>query len=146
MTSTPVSLPQCNAWWSTWVMPSASPPDERMFVGVPVGGSSLHRLADLGPTREPMALERERAQDFPPRLNQVQIRRIRGLKDELPARMRQTEEQHIHRAVGAQVVQDGVDPRGLRREPGVDLFQKVHPVGDRAAACRAAVKASPVAG
>ena len=79
-----------------------------------------------------MALERQRPQDFPPEFNQVQIRRIGGLKDDLPARMRQAEQQRIHRTVGTQVIEDGVDPRGVRREPGIDLFKKVHPAGDRA--------------
>ena len=47
--------------------------------------------------------------------------------------MRQRKEQHIDRAVGAEVVQDGVDPHALGGQPAVHALQEIHPVGDGAA-------------
>lgn len=46
--------------------------------------------------------------------------------------MRQLKEQHIHRPVGTQVVQHGVDPVDLSGQPAVYLFEEVPPVGDGA--------------
>ncbi len=42
--------------------------------------------------------------------------------------MGQRPQQHVHRPVGAQVVEDGVDPPGRRIDPGIDLVEEVHPV------------------
>ena len=83
--------------------PTASP-DKGMLVLVPVGGGAFNRLLDLGPGLEASPFQGQGAQHFPPRLNQVQIRCVLGLEDELPARMEQAEQQHVGRAVSAEVV------------------------------------------
>jgi hypothetical protein len=43
--------------------------------------------------------------------------------------MKQAEQQHIRRAVGVEVVNDGIDPLDRGVNPGVDLTQKIDPVG-----------------
>ena len=58
-----------------------------------------HRLAELLPRLEPTALQRQGAQHLPPRLDQVEVGRVRRLEDELPAGM-------------------GQAPRAARRWPG----------------------------
>jgi hypothetical protein len=62
--------------------PTASP-DEGMLVLVPVGRGAFNGPCDLGPGLEPAAFQGQGAQHFPPRLDQVQIRCILGLEDEL---------------------------------------------------------------
>ena len=62
---------------------------------VPVRGGAPDGVFDLGPGLEATAFQCQRAQDFPPRLDQVQIGRIFGLEDELPARMGQREQEHV---------------------------------------------------
>ena len=80
-------------------MASVVAPDERMLMVVPVGSGELDHLHDLGPGLESAAFQGQGAEHFPPRLNQVQIRGILGLEDELPARVKQAEQQHVRRAV-----------------------------------------------
>jgi hypothetical protein len=63
-----------------------------MPMGIPVARCGLHRRADLLPGLKPVAFERQRAQNLPPRLDQVEIGGILGLEDELEARMRQGKE------------------------------------------------------
>ncbi len=58
---------------------------------------------------------------------------VLGLEDELPARMRHGKQEHISRPMGAQIVQDGVDPLDLGGQPGIDLVQEVGEVDRRAA-------------
>ena len=70
-----------------------------MLVLVPVGGGAFNDLLDLGPDFEASPFQGQGVQHFPPRLNQVQVRCILGLKDELPARVKQAEQQNIRRAV-----------------------------------------------
>src|SRR4051794_35405764 len=84
------------------VAPSAAP-DEGMLVRVPIRGGAPDSLFDLGPGLETAALERQRARDFPPRLDQVQLGRILGLEHVLPARMGEREEQHTAMAAMAEV-------------------------------------------
>ena len=66
-------------------------PHERVAVGVPVGGGPLDRGLDLLPRLGPPALQRQRPEHLPPRLDQVQVRRGHRLEDELPPRVRQAE-------------------------------------------------------
>src|SRR3712207_9381865 len=57
---------------------------------------SLHDApSDLG--LEPAPFQSQGAQHLPLRLDQVQIGGIRGLEDELPARVKQAEQQHVRR-------------------------------------------------
>jgi hypothetical protein len=70
---------------------------------------------------------------LPPRLDPVQIRCVLGLKDKLPARVKQAEQQNIRRAVGAEVVSYRIDPLNRGIDPGFDLAQEVDPVGCGAA-------------
>jgi hypothetical protein len=114
------------------VAPTASP-DEGMPVLVPVGGGAFDGLLDLGPGFEPSPFQRQGAEHLPPRFDQVEVSRILGLEDELPARMEQAEQQNIRRAVSAEVVSDCIDPLDGGIDPGFDLTQEVNPVGCGAA-------------
>src|SRR4051812_24403439 len=80
-------------------MAPAPPPDERVLVLVPVCGGTLDGLLDLGTSIEPSALESQRAQHFPPRLDEVEVGRILWLEHELPAWVGQGEQQHVHQPV-----------------------------------------------
>src|SRR4051795_4699577 len=68
-------------------VPPSTAPDERMLVRVPVRGGAPDSLLDLGPGLEAAALQCQRAQDLPPRFDQVQVSRVLGLEHELPARV-----------------------------------------------------------
>ncbi len=107
---------------------AAAAPDERVLVPVPVGGGPLDDLLDLGPGVEPSALESQRAQHPPPRLDEVQVGRILWLEHELPAWMGQGKQQHVHAAVDVEIVDHGVDPLGIGRDPALDLLEEVDPV------------------
>src|SRR5687767_14382376 len=98
-------------------MAAASPPDEGMLVLVPVGGGLLDRLFDLGPRLEAAALQGEGLEDLPPGLDQVEVGGIGRLEDELPAWVEQAEQQRVGTAVGAEVVDHGVDPLDRRVDP-----------------------------
>src|ERR671910_1283776 len=104
--------------------PTASP-DEGMLVLVPVGGCPIDGLLDLGLCLEPAAFQCQGAQHLPPGLDQVEVGRILGLEDELPARMEQAEQQHVGRAVSAEVVRYRIDPLDRGIDPGFDLTQEV---------------------
>src|SRR3954463_6052376 len=60
-------------------VPPSTAPDERMLVRVPVRGGAPDGFFDLGPGLETAALEGQRAQDLPPRFDQVQVSRVLGL-------------------------------------------------------------------
>src|SRR5262249_55559938 len=90
-----------NCWYpsdtrlTAWSMATSAAPAEGVAMGIPVRGGILHRRTDLLPGLEALACERQRAQDLPPRLDQVQVSGVLGREDELPARMGQREEQDI---------------------------------------------------
>src|SRR4051794_26571078 len=109
-------------------MAPTAAPDERVLVLVPVGGGALDGLLDLGPGVEPSALEGQRAQHLPPRLDEVQVGRVLRLEHELPARVGQGEQQHVHAAADVEVVDHSVDPLGSGRDPALDLIEEVDPV------------------
>ena len=94
------------------LMPSPATPDEGVFVRIPIGGGSLHRFGDLLPGLEVVAFERQRAQDFPPRFDQVEIGGIGGLVHHLPAGMMHQEEQEI-----ITVMNIPGDPRAFHLSP-----------------------------
>ena len=71
----------------------------------------------------------EGAQDLPPGLDQVEAGRVLGLEGELPARMEPAEQQHVRRAVGVAVIEDGIDALTRRIDPGFDRAQEIDPVG-----------------
>src|SRR5215469_10723321 len=110
-------------------MPAATAPDERMAMGVPIDGRRLYGCNDLVPGLEPAAFESERAYDLPPGLDQVQIGRVFGLEDKLPARMGQRKEQDIQSPMRTQVVQDGIDSLHPRIDPALHLLQEGDKVG-----------------
>src|SRR4051794_29558663 len=114
-------------------MTPATAPDEGMFVLVPVGGCAFDGLRDLGPGLEASALQRQGAHDLPPGLDQVQVGRVFGLEDELPARMEQAEQKHVRRAVGIEGIDDCIDRLARRIDPGLDRAQEIDQVGRRAA-------------
>jgi hypothetical protein len=66
-------------------MATSPSPDKGMLMGIPVGCGCLNRLLDLLPGLKASAFERQRTQDLPPRFDQIEIGRIRGLVDELRA-------------------------------------------------------------
>src|SRR3954465_863751 len=115
--------------------PTASP-NEGMLVLVPVGGGAFNRLLDLGPGLEASPFQGQGAQHLPPRLDQVEVGRVLGLKDELPAGMEQAEQQYVRRAVSAEIVSYRIDPLDCGIDPGLDLAQEVDPVGCSSAIIR----------
>src|SRR5215213_2170254 len=124
----------CNIWRGSdaetarRAMAPAAAPDEWVLVLVPVCSGTLDGLLNLGPGVEPSALESQRAQHLPPRLDEVQVGRILWLEDELPAWVGQGEQQHVDAAVDVEVVDDGVDPLGSGLDPALDADQEVDPV------------------
>src|SRR5215212_5790646 len=117
-------------------VPPSAAPKEGMLVLVPVRGGAPDGFFDLGPGLEAAALERQRAQDLPPRFDQVQVGRVLGLEDELPARVGQSEEQHVGGAVDVEVVHHGVDPLDIGVDPALDRAEEIDPVRGRAAGVR----------
>jgi hypothetical protein len=115
--------------------PVSSPatPEERMAVPVPVGGRLRDGAADFLPRREPPPLQRQALEHLPPRLDQVEVGGVLRLEDELPPRVRQAKQQHVGGPVRLQVVDDGVHPLGLGRDPRLGPLQEVGPVGGAAA-------------
>lgn len=101
-----------------------------MRVAVPVLGTGLNVVAELLPVFEAVPLEGNRAQDLPPRFNQVEIRRSRGKKEELPARMGQGEKHYLASVVAVEVVYDGHYALVSVRQPGIYLLQEGHPRGN----------------
>lgn len=116
---------------SRYAMPTPLAPHEGVTMRVPVGARGNDRLLDCLPGQKLSPLERQRFQNLPPRLDQVQIRRIRRLEDELPARMRQVEEQDIGRFVRRQIIEDRVDPFRRGRDRRFRLVEEVDEVLDR---------------
>ncbi len=90
-------------------MSASTTPDKGMLMGIPVGRGRLDRRLDLLPGLKASAFERQRAQDLPPRFNQIQVGRIRGLIDELPTRMMDHKQQQVATMMHLEIVQDGVD-------------------------------------
>src|SRR5690348_7803608 len=109
------------------VAPSAAP-QEGVFVRVPVCCGAADGLFDLGPGLETAALQCQRAQDLPPRLDQVQIGGILGLEHELPARVGEREQENIGGAVDVEIVHHRVDPRDRGIEPALDRAEEIDPV------------------
>jgi hypothetical protein len=66
-------------------MPASTPPDKGMLMRIPIGRGRLDRLHDLLPGFKPPSFQSQRTQDLPPRFDQIEIGRIRGLIDELEA-------------------------------------------------------------
>src|SRR5579871_1918411 len=114
-------------------MSSASTPDIGMFMCIPISRCFLYRLLDLFPGLEASPLERERLERFPPGFNQVQVGGVGGLKDKLPARIGQIEEQHVDGSVHRQVIEYGVNSLHVFGDPLLQLLEKVDPVDQRSA-------------
>src|SRR3954447_4755225 len=100
-----------------------------MLVRVPVRGGVSDGFFDLGPSLEAAALQRQRAQDLPPRLDQVQGGRIFWLEDELPARVGKREQENIGGAVEVEIVHHRVDPFDPGVDPALDRAEEIDPVG-----------------
>ncbi len=62
-------------------------------MGILVGGGRLNSSADVIPGCKTTSLQSQRTQHFPPGFDQVQIGGVLGLKDKLPTRMGQAEQQ-----------------------------------------------------
>src|SRR4051794_22754830 len=104
-----------------------------MLVLVPVRGGAPDGLFDLRPGLEAAPFEGQRAQDLPPRLDQVQVSCVLGLEHELPARVGQSKEQHVGGAVDVEVVHHGVDPLDPSLDPALDRAEEIDPVRGGAA-------------
>jgi transposase len=103
-------------------VPPPAAPDEGVLVGIPVRGRLHNGGANLRPGLEAAAFEGERAEDLPPGLDEVEVRGVCRLEDEFPARVRQREEQHVGGAMGAEVVEHGVDARHVGGRAALDLL------------------------
>src|SRR4051794_6575027 len=109
-------LSYCNIWYggdpgaARDAVPPSAAPQEGVLVLVPVRGGAPDGLFDLGPSLEAAPFEGQRAQDLPPRLDQVQVGRVFGLEHELPARVGEREQEDIGSAVDIEVVHHRVDP------------------------------------
>lgn len=90
-------------------MPSSPSPDKGMLVGIPVRSGCFHGYSHLVPSLKAPSLQGQRTQDFPPRFNQIQVGRIGGLIDKLPARMMDHEQQQVVAMVHVQIIQDRID-------------------------------------
>src|SRR3954454_8136553 len=94
-------LSYCDIWHggdpgaARGAVPPSAAPEERVLVLVPVRGGAPDGLFDLGPCLEAAGLERQRAQNLPPRLDQVEVSRIFGLEHELLTRVGEREQEHI---------------------------------------------------
>src|SRR4029453_2447380 len=105
-----------------------SAPDERMPVSVPTLGRHLNGAGHFGPSLKASTFERQRAEHFPPRLDQVEGGGILRPEEELPPRRGKREQQDVRRAMRFKVIQDGIDPPHLSWNPGLHPLKKVHPV------------------
>jgi hypothetical protein len=113
-------------------MAASPPPDEGMLMGIPVGGGRLDRLYNLLPGLKASTFECERAQDLPPRFDQIEIGGIRRLIDKLPALMMDHEEQQIVAMMHLQIIHDGVNALHLGWNLFIDQAEKVEEVLFRA--------------
>jgi hypothetical protein len=123
---------QADARAAPRLVASAPSPHKRVPLLVPVSRRIFDRLSDLPPGREASPFAGERAENFPPRFNQDQARRGLGREDELPARVGERDQEHIHGPMDVEVGADGVDGLNLGRDPVVHRSQEIHPVGDGA--------------
>ena len=106
-------------------MSASTPPHKGMLMRIPVRRRCLDRLNDLLPGFKTSALERERTEDFPPRLNEVQVRGVLGLVDELRARMMDQEQEQVVAMVHIQVVHDGIDTLHFLRDLLIDKTKEI---------------------
>src|SRR3954452_5458243 len=114
-------------------VPPSTTPDEGVLVLVPVRGGAADGFFDLGPGLEAATLQRQRAQDLPPRLDQVEVGGILGLEHELPARVRECEQEHIGGTMEVEVVHYRVDPLDPGVDPALDRAEEIDPVRGGAA-------------
>src|SRR5450631_2314589 len=91
-------------------MPPASSPDIRMTMLIPIHRCFFDGFLDFSPALKTASFECQRFERLPPRLDQVEIGGVRGLKDEFPAWIGQIEEKNIHGAMHRQIIQDDIDP------------------------------------
>ena len=114
-------------------MATTSPPDKGMFMGIPVGRGGLDRLLDLFPGLKASPFKRQRAQDFPPGFDQIQVGGVGRLVDKLPARMMDHEQQQVTAMMHLQIVHDGVDALCVFWDLGVHVAEEVDEVHGTAA-------------
>jgi hypothetical protein len=109
---------------AAWLAVTPTPaPNEGVFVRVPILRNTRDSLLNFHPGVEPSPLQSQRAQDFPPWLDQVQIGRVFWLEDNLPAGMGQVEQEHIEGPVDIEVVHHSIDPLGGGVDPALDPAQ-----------------------
>ena len=90
---------------STRPMPTTPASAKGMPMGVPIRRRCLHGLAHLVPCFETTPFEGQRPQHFPPRFDQVERGRIRGLEDKFPARVGQGKHQDIGGTMHVEIIQ-----------------------------------------
>jgi len=113
------------------LMAAAPAPNEGVTMRIPVPGRFVHCGTDLGPGLKAPSLQCQRSQPLPPRLNHMQRGCILRLEDELPARMRQGEQQDLGGSMGTPVIHHRVDPLEVGGNPRLHPRQAVHIVGGR---------------
>ena len=125
-------------------MTTASPPDQRMLVGIPVGGGRLDRILNLLPGLKAPAFKSQRPQDLPPGFNEIEIGGICRLIDTFPAWMMDHEQQQIPAMMHLQIIHDGIDALLVFWDLRVHIAEKVHEVDNAASWVATLVQQSPV--
>ncbi len=90
-------------------MPTSPSPDKRMLVGIPVSCSRFNGCNHFVPGLKTSSFQCQRTQDLPPRFDQIQGGGIGGLRDELPVRMADHEQQQAMTMMHVQVIHDRID-------------------------------------
>ncbi len=114
-------------------MSAALAPDKGVFMSIPVSTSCMHSLLYLLPGGKTPALQSQRAQHLPPRLDEVQVSSIHGLENELPSRMSSREEHGINRAVCLQVIHNRVHMLYLCAQLSIHPTEEIDIVGSGSA-------------
>lgn len=96
---------------------------------VPVLCGFGNRFFDLLPSLKSSSSQGERAKGLPPRLDEVEIGGSCRNVGELPARVREQEQQHLFGSVDVEVIQNTDDLGWARTDPGVDQFEEGKMVG-----------------
>lgn len=103
-------------------------------MSIPVGCCFFHSFTNIFTGLEPSPFQCQGAQNLPPWLNKVKIRRVFGLEHKLPARIYQREQEYIIRPVSSKVVNYRNNSLYFRWQPLVNLLQKVYVVDGRPSA------------
>ena len=101
-------------------------------MSVPISSGGFNRLLNFRPSFKAATFERERAQDFPPWLNEIEICGILRLEGELPPLILQAKQEDVAGPMRNQVIDNRIDLINVCRQPRIDFLQEVRPVDGRA--------------